>query len=92
MAKYEGTYTSREQEVLESPDYYLIRIFEQAKGWQDSKPLTAAKTLEGFKAIRAKHPNMRMSLYAARKFGEEVRLANVTPAHLSALTELNAAQ
>ena len=86
------TYTPREQEVLDSPDYFLIRLFEQAKGWMDSRPLTAIETLNGFKAIRGKHPNMRMCLYAARKLDDEIRLANVSAAHLSALVELKAAQ
>ena len=92
MGKYEGAYTSREQDVLDSPDYYIIRVFQQAKGWTESDPMTARACYEGFRGIRAKFPTTRMSLYAARKFGEEVRLANVTPAHLSALVELNAAQ
>jgi hypothetical protein len=92
MGKYEGHYTSREQEVLDSPDYYLIRCFQQKKGWTESLPMTAKKTLDGFQAIRAKFPTMRMSLYAARKLDDEIRLANVTPAYLSALVELKAAQ
>lgn len=83
-------YTPREQEVIDSPDYYLIRVFEQQKGWNESRPLSAQETLNGFKQIRERHPNMRMSLYAARTIDKEVRLANVTPAHLSALVELNA--
>ena len=90
MAK-PSVYTSREQEVLDSPDYYLIRIFEQQKGWNESRALTAQETLNGFKQIRERHPNMRMALYAARRIDNEVRLANVTAAHLSALVELNAA-
>lgn len=87
-----SVYTPREQEVLDSPDHYLIRVFEQQKGWNESKPLTAQQTLDGFKQIRERHPNMRMALYAARRIDNEMRLANVTPAHLSALVELNAAQ
>jgi hypothetical protein len=92
MGKYEGHYTSREQEVLDSPDYFIIRVFQQQNGWRESSPMTAKKTLDGFQAIRANFPNTRMSLYAARKLDDEIRLANVTPAYLSALVELKAAQ
>lgn len=92
MSKYEGSYTSREQDVLDSPDYYIIRVFQQAKGWTESDPMTAKACYDGFRAIRHKFPATRMSLYAARRFGEEVRLANVSPAYFSALVELNAGQ
>lgn len=92
MSKYTGHYTSREQEVLDSPDYYILRVFTHQIGWVDSVPFTAAVALKRFNNIRALPKNYRVVPYAARKFGDEVRLAAVTPAYLSALTELKAAQ
>lgn len=92
MSKYDGHYTSREQEVLEKPDYYLIRYYDQKHGWIDSAPFTASVALQRFNNIRALNKGYRIVPYAARQFGDEVRLAAVTPAHLSALTETNAAQ
>ena len=92
MAK-PSVYTSREQEVLDSPDYYVIRVFLAAHGWVESPiPFTAAQALERYTNIKKKNQNERAVLYAARKFGDEVRLACVTPAHLSALVELHATQ
>lgn len=88
-----SVYTSREQEVLDSPDYYMIRLFQQATGWIESPiPFTAKDALTRYNNIKKLDQNHRVVLYAARKFEDEVRLACVTPAHLSALVELNAAQ
>lgn len=91
MSKYDGHYTSRESEVLEKPDYYILRVFQYATGWVDSAPFTAAIALQRFNNIRKLGYN-RVVPYAARQFGDEVRLAAVTPAYLSALTETHAAQ
>lgn len=91
MAK-PSVYTPREQEVLESPDYFVIRVFQYGAGWVESVPFTAAQALERYNNIKKMNQNYRAALYAARAFGSEVRLANVTPAHLSALVELKAAQ
>ena len=91
MAK-PSTYTPREQEVLDSPDYYLLRLFTMEHGWVDSAPFTAAETLKRFNNIRAMNKGYRVVPYAARKIDDEVRLACVTPAYLSALVELKAAQ
>lgn len=92
MSKYDGHYTSREQEVLDSPDYYILRVFQYGVGWIDSKPFTSSQALERFNKIRAMNKGYRVVPYAARKFEDEVRLAAVTLAYLSALTELKAAQ
>lgn len=85
-----SVYTSREQEVLDSPDYYVLRVFQQATGWIESTPFTAAQALDRFNKVKAL--NYRVVPYAVRKFEEGERLACVTPAYLSALVELNAAQ
>lgn len=79
-------YTPREQEVIDSPDYYVIRLFRQAAGWIES-PLhfTAKEALERFKNIKKLDENHRVVVYAAREFEDGAHLACVTPAHLSAL-------
>ena len=87
-----SVYTPREQEVLDSPDYFVIRVFQYAQGWIESKPFSAREALTRDNNIKQMNQNYRASLYAARQFEDGVRLANVTPAHLSALVELNAAQ
>ena len=70
-----------------------VCLFRQAAGWIESPiPFTAKDALERFNNIKKLDQNHRVVLYAARKFEDEVRLACVTPAHLSALVELNAAQ
>lgn len=78
--------------MLESPDYYIIRVFQQAHGWIDSKPFQAKDALQRFTNIRALPQNYRACLYAARVINDEERLANVSAAHLSALVQLNAGQ
>ena len=92
MAK-PAVYTPREQEVLDSPDYYVIRLFRQKAGWIESPiPFTAKEALTRFNNIKKLDENHRVVIYAARKLDDEIRLACVTPAHLSALVELHAAQ
>lgn len=80
------TYSQREQEVLDSPDYYRIRVFQYKTGWVESVPFDAAEALGRFQRI--KEMGYRVGVYAARKFGDEERLASITPAYLTALTEL----
>lgn len=88
-----SVYTPREQEVLDSPDYYVIRVFLAAHGWIESPiPFTAKQALERYNNIKNQNQNQRAVLYAARKLDDEIRLACVTPAYLSALVELHAAQ
>lgn len=85
-------YMPREQEVIDSPDYFLIRVFQQEHGWIDSARFTSKQALERYNNIKKMWPNMRAVLYAARHVNDEERLACVTPAYLSALVELHAAQ
>lgn len=92
MSKYTGHYTSREQEVLDSPDYYVLRVFKQNLGWIQSAQFTASQALERFNNIRKLDPTIRMVPYAVRNFHDGERLAAITPAYLSALTELKAGQ
>lgn len=92
MAK-PSVYTSREQEVLDSPDYYVLRLFQQASGWIESpRHFTAKEALERFQNIKKLDANHRVVIYAAREFEDGAHLACVTAAHVSALVELNAAQ
>lgn len=93
MSKYDGHYTSREQEVLDSPDYYVIRLFRQAHGWIESPvPFQSKDALERYNNIMKYDPNARVCLYAARKIDDEIRLAAIRPSFLSALVELHAGQ
>lgn len=84
MSKYGGAYTSREQEVLDKPDHYILRLFQYGQGWVDSVPFTAAEALKRFNNVRAMNKGYRVIPYAVRNIDNESRLAAVTTEHLAA--------
>lgn len=81
-------YNAREQEVLDSPDGYKVRVFQCGIGWAESILFDAQAALTSYNKIKSM--NYRVGLYASRKINDEERLASITPAFLSALVDLNA--
>lgn len=73
-----ATYSPHEQEVLNEPDHFIIRLFQQNQ-WTNSVPFTAEQAIIRFANIRKMSKNHRIVLYAVR--GQ--RLVCVTPEYVA---------
>mgnify|MGYP001274384184 CR=1 FL=1 len=85
MAKPAADFRSdSDKEILNAPDFFLIRVFQQEYGWIDSARFTAQEALQRYNNILNLGKPYRLMLCAVKMFGKNQHICSISVPELTA--------
>lgn len=69
--------SDQDKAVLDSPDFFLIRVYQKEFGWIDSTYFQADEALKRYEAIRAMNKPYRLMLVAVKNINDKVVLCSI---------------